>query len=237
MANHGTIAHGPDLDVAVEQARLLEWACELYWRAAAIGTPRTLDVESAQAFVAAIIERGYGTPEDGATHAHRRDDAHRMRVVTLGVHVVDVLVRPVTEIPAGAGRTARRADPDHAGRHRRRHRDHAGEARARRCTAPARSAPTRSATCSSTCSGATGSTPRTWSAATASRRRRACCRSVRTARARPFTWSAPTPRTPPPTRPAEEIAQRHAPAPRRPGVHGRRARRPGSSPSRASTGS
>ena len=37
MANHGMIAVGPDLDAAVDNALLLEWACELYWRAAAVG--------------------------------------------------------------------------------------------------------------------------------------------------------------------------------------------------------
>ena len=35
MANHGMLAIGPDLDAAVDNALLLEWACELYWRAAA----------------------------------------------------------------------------------------------------------------------------------------------------------------------------------------------------------
>jgi L-fuculose-phosphate aldolase len=67
LANHGTITHAPDLDVAVEHALLLEWACELYWRAAAIGTPRTLDGRQQQAFVSAVIERGYG-----ATHSSTR---------------------------------------------------------------------------------------------------------------------------------------------------------------------
>src|SRR5438067_905427 len=43
MANHGAITHGPDLDHAVEQSVLLEWACSVYWHAAAIGTPQVLD--------------------------------------------------------------------------------------------------------------------------------------------------------------------------------------------------
>jgi L-fuculose-phosphate aldolase len=60
MANHGTIAHGPDLDRAVSNALLLEWACTLYWRAAAIGTPRTLDDGQVEAFLAAVTKRGYG---------------------------------------------------------------------------------------------------------------------------------------------------------------------------------
>ena len=60
MANHGAIAYGPDLDVAMEQAELLEWACELYWRAAAVGAPRTLDAAQQLEFIEAMGRRGYG---------------------------------------------------------------------------------------------------------------------------------------------------------------------------------
>jgi L-fuculose-phosphate aldolase len=60
MANHGVITFGADLDAAVENALLLEWASELYWRAAALGRPRTLDSDQAQAFVDAVTARGYG---------------------------------------------------------------------------------------------------------------------------------------------------------------------------------
>jgi L-fuculose-phosphate aldolase len=51
MANHGTVAHGPDLDAALSQALLLEWACAVYWRAAAIGTPRVLDEQQWRAVI------------------------------------------------------------------------------------------------------------------------------------------------------------------------------------------
>ena len=61
MANHGAIAYGHDLDAAVEQSLLLEWACTVYWRAAALGTPRTLDADQRAAVVTAAIERNYGT--------------------------------------------------------------------------------------------------------------------------------------------------------------------------------
>lgn len=61
MANHGAIAHGVTLDAAVEQSLLLEWACDLYWRAAAIGEPHALDQDQVNAFVAAVAQRGYGT--------------------------------------------------------------------------------------------------------------------------------------------------------------------------------
>jgi L-fuculose-phosphate aldolase len=64
MANHGMIATGADLDAAVENALLLEWACDLYWRAAAVGRPRTLDAGQAQDFIDAIAARGYGTLQD-----------------------------------------------------------------------------------------------------------------------------------------------------------------------------
>jgi L-fuculose-phosphate aldolase len=60
MANHGTVALGPDLEAAVRNTELLEWACTVYWRAAAIGAPRTLDGEQQQAVVQAVVERGYG---------------------------------------------------------------------------------------------------------------------------------------------------------------------------------
>jgi L-fuculose-phosphate aldolase len=60
MANHGAIAYGPDLDLAMQQSELLEWACELYWRAAAVGTPRTLDAAQQLEFIEALSRRGYG---------------------------------------------------------------------------------------------------------------------------------------------------------------------------------
>jgi len=69
MANHGAITHAPDIPAAVDRALLLEWACTVYWRAAAIGEPKTLDEEQRQAVVAAALERGYGStrqvPEEG----------------------------------------------------------------------------------------------------------------------------------------------------------------------------
>ncbi|HEX2232123.1 MAG TPA: class II aldolase/adducin family protein [Thermoleophilaceae bacterium] len=61
MANHGAITLGADLETAVELALLLEWACTVYWRAAAIGKPVVLGAEQREAVVAAAIERDYGT--------------------------------------------------------------------------------------------------------------------------------------------------------------------------------
>ena len=61
MANHGAIVHGRDLDDALDLSLLLEWACTVYWRAAAIGEPRALGAEQREAVVAAALSRDYGT--------------------------------------------------------------------------------------------------------------------------------------------------------------------------------
>jgi L-fuculose-phosphate aldolase len=68
MANHGTITFGADLEGALRATSLLEWACTVYWRAQAIGTPRVLDEADRQAVVEAALRRGYGT-----THAADAD--------------------------------------------------------------------------------------------------------------------------------------------------------------------
>lgn len=60
MANHGALSYGGDMAGAVESALLLEWACEVYWRAAALGEPRTLDEDERQAVIEAVVEQGYG---------------------------------------------------------------------------------------------------------------------------------------------------------------------------------
>jgi L-fuculose-phosphate aldolase len=54
MANHGAIAVGDDVRQALERAILLEWLCELYWRAAAAGAPRILSDEQLAAAAAAF---------------------------------------------------------------------------------------------------------------------------------------------------------------------------------------
>jgi L-fuculose-phosphate aldolase len=60
MANHGTITYGSDLEGAVERSLLLEWACELYWRAASIGTPKALDEAQLMDVINAATARNYG---------------------------------------------------------------------------------------------------------------------------------------------------------------------------------
>ena len=61
MANHGAIVHAADVESAVELALLLEWACSVYWHAAAVGEPRVLGSEQREAVVTAAVERGYGS--------------------------------------------------------------------------------------------------------------------------------------------------------------------------------
>lgn len=62
MANHGTVAVAGAAGAAVELTRLLEWECQLYWRAAAIGTPRTLDADQQQAVFEQAAALRYGVP-------------------------------------------------------------------------------------------------------------------------------------------------------------------------------
>lgn len=61
MANHGAVTYAADVEAAAELTRLLEWACTVYWRAAALGEPRALDEDARAAVIAAAVERSYGT--------------------------------------------------------------------------------------------------------------------------------------------------------------------------------
>src|SRR5215212_2979165 len=61
MANHGALVYGGDLQTAVRSTELLEWAATVYWHAAAIGEPRSLDDEQREAVVSAVVSRGYGS--------------------------------------------------------------------------------------------------------------------------------------------------------------------------------
>jgi L-fuculose-phosphate aldolase len=65
MANHGAIVHAASAEEALELARVLEWCCELYWRAAAVGRPRALGSEQLGAVLEQISSIGYGTPRPG----------------------------------------------------------------------------------------------------------------------------------------------------------------------------
>lgn len=57
MANHGAVNFADSLENAVEGALLLEWLCTVYWRAASMGSPRSLTEPEQQAVVMAALER------------------------------------------------------------------------------------------------------------------------------------------------------------------------------------
>ena len=66
LANHGSVAVGPSLDRAVEQALLLEWLAALHHRASALGTPRVLTPEQQADVIAQALKRNYGTTQENA---------------------------------------------------------------------------------------------------------------------------------------------------------------------------
>jgi L-fuculose-phosphate aldolase len=61
MANHGIVAVGESMEAAVEVALLLEWSCEVYWRAAQLGEPRTLGDDELRAVVEQVVALNYGS--------------------------------------------------------------------------------------------------------------------------------------------------------------------------------
>lgn len=64
MQNHGVVGYGHDLDYAVEAALLVEWACTVYWRARAIGSPAALSDEQMQDVAAQVARLGYGSTKE-----------------------------------------------------------------------------------------------------------------------------------------------------------------------------
>lgn len=62
LANHGTVAYGADLARATEHALLLEWAADLYLRAAAVGPPRALTTAQLDAVGEFMTRTKYGAP-------------------------------------------------------------------------------------------------------------------------------------------------------------------------------
>jgi L-fuculose-phosphate aldolase len=66
MANHGALTYAADPAAAADLTRLLEWACTVYWRAAAIGKPRALGEAERQAVVEAALTRGYGRTREAS---------------------------------------------------------------------------------------------------------------------------------------------------------------------------
>jgi L-fuculose-phosphate aldolase len=64
MANHGAVAYGADVAGALKATELLEWACTVYWRAAAVGEPRVLTEEDRAAVVEYAVRTKYGSTRE-----------------------------------------------------------------------------------------------------------------------------------------------------------------------------
>ena len=61
LANHGTVAAGPDMAAAVNATELLEWCATLYWNASRLGEPRILDEADQRAVIEVALKTNYGT--------------------------------------------------------------------------------------------------------------------------------------------------------------------------------
>ncbi|WP_243058989.1 class II aldolase/adducin family protein [Nocardioides sp. SR21] len=64
MANHGSVAVGPSLDKAVENALLLEWLAALHHRASALGTPRALTEAQQLDVITQALATNYGSTQE-----------------------------------------------------------------------------------------------------------------------------------------------------------------------------
>ena len=64
MANHGALTYGGDMAAAVDNMLLLEWACGVYWHAAALGKPRVLGREQLEAVVQQFVDKSYGSTQE-----------------------------------------------------------------------------------------------------------------------------------------------------------------------------
>jgi len=58
MGSHGAVTYGACVQAAVDATELLEWACDVYLHACALGTPRVLGEDERAAVSAALA--GYG---------------------------------------------------------------------------------------------------------------------------------------------------------------------------------
>jgi L-fuculose-phosphate aldolase len=61
LENHGAVTVGRTLDEALDRATLLEWLCELYLKAAAVGSPHALSADD----LAAVRGRGATIAAEG----------------------------------------------------------------------------------------------------------------------------------------------------------------------------
>ncbi|MDN5874539.1 MAG: class II aldolase/adducin family protein [Sinobacteraceae bacterium] len=71
MSNHGATTLAEDLPTAVAAMQVLESSCRMYWRAAQLGTPRTLSAQQWQEVAEQVRRLDYGTPHalSDKTHA------------------------------------------------------------------------------------------------------------------------------------------------------------------------
>ena len=75
MANHGAIAHAADPDAGGRARRCCSSGrARVYWRAAAIGTPRALDERAGRRSSTRPLDRGYGTTKPVQTTGAARED-------------------------------------------------------------------------------------------------------------------------------------------------------------------
>ena len=64
MRSHGAVCVGGDVQAATEATLLLEWACNVYWHARALGEPHVLTDAEVDDVVGAVTERGYGAVKE-----------------------------------------------------------------------------------------------------------------------------------------------------------------------------
>jgi ribulose-5-phosphate 4-epimerase/fuculose-1-phosphate aldolase/sugar/nucleoside kinase (ribokinase family) len=107
LRNHGAVAYGDDLAQAYHRALLLEWLACTYRLALAYGEPSVLSAAQLDEVTAESRRRRYGM--QNATTAVAESPPRDTRetplghVTVLGAHILDVLGRPVADIPPGQG--------------------------------------------------------------------------------------------------------------------------------------
>ena len=114
MANHGTVVHGPSVEQAVDNALLLEWCCEVYWRAAQIGQPRTPECRAARGRRQAPVPGRRNGPEARRNHNHTGDARHmkQPKPITRRRFVAGTLASgAAAAMPASAEAAKRRHKP------------------------------------------------------------------------------------------------------------------------------
>ena len=99
MANHGAVTWGPDLEAALRATEVLEWGCA---RLLARGRDRNPAGPRRAPAARGRRDGGADRLRRHAPGAGRRRMSE-MTAVAMGVHVLDVLVRPVEAIPEGQG--------------------------------------------------------------------------------------------------------------------------------------